>query len=62
MMKNYFQNYLVKNSKTGLQTSSHPQNSASHLLGLEGSQQTMVAMNELLCLKNGGAQIAMDFS
>ena len=28
----------MKHSKAGLQTSSHPQNSASHLLGLQGMQ------------------------
>ena len=32
--------FTVKHSKAGLQTSSHPQNSASHLLGLQGPQQT----------------------
>ena len=31
--------FTVKHSKTGLQTSSHPQNSDYHLLGLQGSQQ-----------------------
>ena len=30
----------VKHSKAGLQTSNHPQNSASHLLGSQGPQQT----------------------
>ena len=32
--------FTVKHSKAGLQTSSHPQHSASHLLGLQGLQQT----------------------
>ena len=32
--------FTVKHSKAGLQTSSHPQNSATHLLGLQGLQQT----------------------
>ena len=32
--------FTVKHSKAGLQTSSHPQNSASHLLGLQSLQQT----------------------
>ena len=31
--------FTVKHSKAGLQTSSHPQNSASHLLELQGPQQ-----------------------
>ena len=32
--------FTVKHSKAVEQTSSHPQNSASHLLGLQGPQQT----------------------
>ena len=32
----------VKHSKVDLQTSSHPQNSVSHLLGLQGPQQTPI--------------------
>ena len=32
--------FTVKHSKAGLQNSSHSQNSASHLLGLQGPQQT----------------------
>ena len=32
--------FTVKHSKGGVQTSSHPQNSASHLLGLQGLHQT----------------------
>ena len=32
--------FTVKHSKTGLQTSNHPQNTASHLLRLQGPQQT----------------------
>ena len=31
--------FTVKHIKAGLQTSSHPQNSASHLLGSQGPQQ-----------------------
>ena len=31
--------FTVKHSKAGFQTSSHPQNSASHLLGLQGLHQ-----------------------
>ena len=32
--------FTVKHSKADLLTSSHPQNSSSHLLGLQGPQQT----------------------
>ena len=32
--------FTVKHSEIGLHASSHPQNSASHLLGLQGPQQT----------------------
>ena len=32
--------FIATVSKPGLQTSSHPQNSATHLLGLQGLQQT----------------------
>ena len=39
---------LVHCEKAGLQTSSHPQNSASHLLGLQGLQQTSASKLRLL--------------
>ena len=39
---------LVHCEKAGLQTSSHPQNSAFHLLGLQGLQQTPASLMTLL--------------
>ena len=43
--------FTVKHSKAGLQTSSHPQNSDSHLLGLQGRQQTPARYLSFLDLK-----------